>query len=475
VGDILIEGDRIVRIAPSIEAPGVPVLDASRRLVTPGLINAHYHSHDVLCRGLFEELPLEFWLLYTPPMGANRSLEEVRLRTLVGAVESLRAGITTVQDLLNLVPFEDAYVDAVLGAYADVGIRNVHAFAMQDVPPIESVLGLAADMPAELQALYGAACLPRQEQIDFVLRQMERHPAGGRLHWALGPSAPQRCSAELLEATAALSRERDLPVYTHVYETRGQALLAREKYRKHGGSFIRYLKDCGLLGPRLSIAHSVWIARDEMRMMREADAAIVLNHLSNLKIKSGIAPVSDLHAEGVRLAMGCDNCSGSDVQNLFQAMKLFCLFHSVGTPEPTPGLAPVAIRHATEGSARTAGLGKEIGAIRPGMRADLVLLDLDDIGWVPFNSAARQLVYTETGRSVREVIVDGRIVLRDNRIQTIDEEALRREVAGLMKHFIADYETVRREREAAVPYLLAAHRRVWSADLPLARFLARTP
>src|SRR5499426_3491425 len=126
VADILIEDDKI----PSVGANLTPalvheVIDASGRLVLPGLINAHYHSHDVLCRGLFEELPLEFWLLYTLPMGANRSKEELRARTLVGALESLLCGITTVQDMLGLVPLDDESTDVVISAYREAGIRVV--------------------------------------------------------------------------------------------------------------------------------------------------------------------------------------------------------------------------------------------------------------------------------------------------------------------------------------------------------------
>src|SRR5437870_6933417 len=123
VADVLIEDDTIVAVGTDLSPDGAPeIVDASGRLVVPGLINAHYHSHDTLCRGLFEELPLEFWLLYTLPMGQNRSKEEVRARTLVGAVESLRAGITTVQDMLGLVPLDDAMTDVVIDAYREAGI-----------------------------------------------------------------------------------------------------------------------------------------------------------------------------------------------------------------------------------------------------------------------------------------------------------------------------------------------------------------
>src|SRR3954466_9756496 len=118
--DILIEDDKIISVGADLACDGVQdIINASGKLVVPGLINAHYHSHDTLCRGLFEELPLEMWLLYTLPMGQRRSKEEVRARTLVGAIESLRCGITTVQDMLGLVPLDDEYTDVVLEAYRE--------------------------------------------------------------------------------------------------------------------------------------------------------------------------------------------------------------------------------------------------------------------------------------------------------------------------------------------------------------------
>src|SRR5262252_7358605 len=123
VADILIEGDTIAAVGANLSAEGAEeIVDASGRLLVPGLINAHYHSHDTLCRGLFEELPLEFWLLYTLPMGQHRGKDEVRARTLVGALESLRCGITTVQDMLGLTPLNEDYTDVVLDAYRDIGL-----------------------------------------------------------------------------------------------------------------------------------------------------------------------------------------------------------------------------------------------------------------------------------------------------------------------------------------------------------------
>ena len=474
IADILIENGRIAAVGANLAVVGEhDVIDASGRLVVPGLINAHYHSHDTLCRGLFEELPLEMWLLYTLPMGGNRSKEEVRARTLVGALESLHCGITTVQDMLNLTPLNDEYADVVLSAYREIGIRVVFSPMVSDVPGIAMVRHKDS-LPADIQDMLGTKTLPMGDQLDYLEHQFKRQPAGGTLHWAIAPFAPQRCTPKMLQALAQLAHKHALPVYTHVYETKGQALIARELFADHNGSLIEYLENTGLLGPRLNIVHSVWITRHEMDRMAAAGAGIVLNHLSNLKLKSGIAPVCDLRESGVRLGLGCDNCSGSDAQSVFQAMKMFCLLAAVSEPEPGPPLAHEVLRHATLGNARTAGFESELGAIRPGYRADLVLIDLNDVAYLPYNSAARQLVYTEAGRGIETVIVEGRVVIRQRKVQTIDEHALRREVTSLMRHFIADYDAVVASRKHALPHMLEAHRRVWQADIGMNRFVPRT-
>src|ERR1700722_14728198 len=157
LADVAIENGEIVAVGGNVStewAPFTETIDASNRLVVPGLINAHYHSHDVLCRGMFEELPLEMWLLYTLPLGGNRSKEEVRARTLVGAIESLRAGITTVQDMLGLVPLSEDYVDTVLSAYRDIGIRVVFSPMVSDIPAI-GMMRYQDDLPPDVQEMLG--------------------------------------------------------------------------------------------------------------------------------------------------------------------------------------------------------------------------------------------------------------------------------------------------------------------------------
>ncbi len=474
--DILIEGADIIAVGADLaseQTQGAEIIDASDHLVIPGLFNAHYHSHDTLCRGLFEEMPLELWLLYTLPMGGNRSKEEVRLRTLVGALESMRCGITTVQDMLGLVPLDGDYVDVVISAYEEIGERVVFSPMVSDVPSV-GMLCFKDMLPPEIHEMIGTKTQgSAADQLAFLETEIKRRPDHATTHWAVGPFAPQRCTPELLAGCADLAERHDLGIYIHVYETRGQIVMARENYGDYGGSFITYMKQAGILNRRLNIAHSVWIGRDEIDQLAAADAGAVLNHLSNMKLKSGIAPMLDMRDAGMRVALGCDNCSGSDVQNMFQAMKMYCLLSAVSEPEPGPPLAHEALRLATLGGARTAMMEDRLGALKPGYKADLVLLDMTDTAYLPYNSAARQIVYSETGRSVDTVVIDGRVVMKDRVVQTIDEDALRREVIDLMRFFIVDFDAVLKSRESALPHMLEMHRRVWSTEIGLNRFVAR--
>jgi guanine deaminase len=294
-----------------------------------------------------------------------------------------------------------------------------------------------------------------------------------RLTWALAPSSPERCTRELLERIAELSTRLDLPVYSHIYISKAEAVNARRSFAGQDGSLVELLRQTGLLGPRLSLAHGVWLRDDEIAALAEAGANVVLNPVSNLKNKNGVAPIRRLVAAGVNLALGCDNCSCTDAQNIFQAMKMFALLAAVSDPRPGPPNAVDALRAATAGGAKTAGLDRDIGTIRPGMKADLAVFDLDDPSFVPLNSIVRQLVYSECGRGVETVIVDGRIVMENRVMKTIDEAVLRAEVDAAMKTFRPDAERVIARNGQFARYMLAADERAWAHDLGMHRYVSQ--
>ena len=458
--DILCERGAISAVGSGLSAPaGAEVIDASGMLAVPGLVNSHYHSHDVLAKGLFEDLSLEHWGVLAGPLGSKRSLEEVRARTLAGALECLHNGITTVQDMNSAAPFSDEVLDTIIGAYADAGIRVILGMTVRDQSQLDTIPWIADMAPAELHGIIGTGRDAAGPQMAFVEAALDRiGDRGGLVRWALAPSAPQRCSPALLEAVADLSRRRSLPVYTHVYESRTQRIFAHERLKAHGGSAIRLLEDTGLLGPHVSLAHGIWLEDDELDKVGSSGTNVVLNMLSNLKLKSGVAPILEY------LGQSC-----SDVQSMLQVMKLFCLLAAVSTPERSTVTAAEALRAGTLGGARSAGLHGSIGAIRPAHRADLVLMDLTDPAYVPYNSAIRQLVYADSGRSIRRVIVDGEVVVRDGRSTRVDEAALRAEIEGLMPSVRADIGRLQSGYDKVLPYIDEVNRRAWSMPLSIHR------
>jgi guanine deaminase len=473
--DIAIAGDAIAGIAAAFApAQGKPIeeIDARGHLVLPGFINAHYHSHDVLAKGTLEEVPLEAWRLYAlPPQYPPRSVEEVRARTLLGALECLRSGMTTIQDMLTLYPFEDRHLDAVMDAYDRIGIRAVFALQYADRRGLETIPYWKDIFPKEMHPLLSTAAEP-EKQID-LLGHFEttclKAPPRPRRHWALGPSAPERCSPALMARTMELARRYDIPVYSHIYESRGMALQARLTLPEHAGSLIKRLHSEGALDPRLNLAHSVWLARDEIDLLAQTGTGVVLNPQGNLKMKCGIPPILALQQAGVRIGLGCDNCSCSDAQNMFMAMKLYALLAAVSDPIPGPPQAANALRAATEAGAEGARLGGMIGKIAPGLKADLTLIDMSDPSWSPMNSAVRQLVHVEAGRAVRHVIVDGAVVVRDGKLTAMDESEIYAAVEAVMPGFRKDFATISERVKKLQPWLDEAHRRFVATEMDFDR------
>jgi cytosine/adenosine deaminase-related metal-dependent hydrolase len=476
--DLRIEGSRIAEVAEAgalHAAPGAMVIDAGGKLVVPGFVNAHHHSYDILAKGLLEDMPFDVWALHAQPAYFGpRSQAELRVRTLLGALENLKCGVTTLQDFCSLVPQDDATLDTVLGAYREIGIRTAFSIAVRDVAALDIAPFVPPGAPPEVLELVQGAPRRARDELDYVERQIARlRPLPPHLSWILSPAGPQRASFELLAGLGDLSARLCIPVISHVYETKAQAAKARQAYPEHGGSLIRRMQAAGLFAHRAFLAHMIWLLPDEIELLAELGGGVIHNPLANLKLKSGIAPLRRLREAGVPIALGCDNASCSDAQNIFQAMKMLCLLASGTDPEPTGLLALDAFEAATAGGARALGLEQDIGRIAPGMQADLALLDLTNIAYQPLNSAVRQMVYSDTGGSVDTVIVAGEVVLQNGVSTKLDEVALRAELADIMGRFRADFDTVSRRNRAAIPYLLEANRQVQEIDVGAWRYMCQ--
>ena len=477
VQDVVVRDGVIVEVGPEagrqvMAGADTVVVDATDQLVVPGFVNAHYHSHDVLAKGAMEEEFLEAWALRAlPPSFPPRTREEVKVRTMLGALECLRAGITAVQDMVTLFPFDPDHLDAVVEAYTEIGIRAVVGPQYADKSGLQTRQFWEEVFPQELHHLLTSFAEPDPD-FDLLAHLDERFGASdpeGRVSWALAPTAPESCTDDLIRRTVALAEAHDLPIFTHIYESKSMALEARVDYAEHGGSLITWLEGLGMLGPRVNLAHSVWLLPEEIETLARTGTKVVLNLLSNLKLKSGVPPIHELQEAGISYALGCDNPSCSDSQNMFQAMKLTATLNGISHPDPLSRQAEQVFAAATRGGARAVLKEQQLGGLAVGQRADLFTVDLHDPSWLPLNNAVRQLVYSESGRGVRTVVVDGDVVVRDGRSTKVDEADLRDRLAAVMPTFRRDFAAITERVEMLRPYLLEAHHRVWAEDVGMNR------
>ncbi|MBI3827502.1 MAG: amidohydrolase [Candidatus Rokubacteria bacterium] len=427
--DVLVDGGVIRDIGrPGTAAPeGAAVLDARDRLLIPGLVNAHTHAHGALARGLpGDRVPLEMLLTTGAALGGSRGLEDKYLSAQLSAIEMVRKGCTACYDLF--VEYPTPTVDgtyAVARAYRDVGMRAVVAPMMADRTLFQALPGLLDALPeAERQRVDALRTSPYEASAAACRDILRDWPFDrARVRPALGPTIPLHCSDEFLTACRDLAREYDVPLQTHLAESRGQAVLG---LRKYGKTLTAHLADLGLLGPRFSGAHGVWLDADDVRRLADAGASVAHNPMSNLRLGSGVAATRLMLDGGLRVGVGTDSASSSDSQNMFEALRWASYLSRIGTLDYRRWLsAPEAFTMATTGSAAVLGMQGQIGRLAPGYRADIVLLDLTRPEYVPLNDVLLQLVFAEGGASVDSVMIDGRVVLDRGRLLTVDEAKVR--------------------------------------------------
>jgi cytosine/adenosine deaminase-related metal-dependent hydrolase len=427
--DVLIEGDTIGEIGrPGLPAPaGAVVVDARDRLLVPGLVNAHTHGHGALARGLVgDRVPLELLLTIGGAAGSNRTLDDKYLSAQLAAVEMVRRGCTACYDLYVEYPLPTVEgLHAAARAYADVGIRAVLAPMMADRTLYQALPGLLDALPDTARRRVEAwQASPWETSLAVCRELLATWPFDrDRVRPALGPTIPLHCSDAFLVACRDLAREYDVSVQTHLAESKTQAVLGRQKY---GTTLTAHLADLGLLGPRFSGAHGVWLDRDDVRRLADAGASVAHNPLSNLRLGSGIAPVRMMLEAGLAVGVGTDSASSSDTQNMFECTRLAAYLSRVRTPDYERWVTvEEALGMATEGSAGVLGMAGRIGRLAPGFQADIVFLDLGHPGYVPLNDVAVQLVMGESGAAVDSVMIAGRLVLDRGRLLTVDEAKLR--------------------------------------------------
>ncbi|MFF5986587.1 amidohydrolase family protein [Prauserella flavalba] len=447
---IRIEDGLIVEIGASVTLRDTDtVLNGRDRLVCPGFVNAHTHSWEYLAKGRYDNLPLELWMLYSYPILGAAPLppDLVRLRSLLFAVESVRSGVTTLVDDVLETPSQDfAQLDAVFDAYDTVGVRANISGHVINRPFIDTVPYAAQWLPSEVaERVRSAPLLSAGEYLDFSAEAFRRYAgrAGGRLRYMLAPSGPQRCTDDLLAGATELALEHDAECHIHVLETKTQAVTGREFY---GTTLVEHLRRIGALSANTTLAHGIWATDADIDTLAEYDVCVSHNPVSNLKLGSGIAPWRRYHDAGVTLGLGSDGCSSSDTPRLPEVIKAAALLHKVTGPghESWP-TADEVLRAATLGGARSARLHPDVGSLEVGKKADLLVYDLGTLAFTPRNRLDLQLVYSENGSSLRQVMIGGELVVEDGRVTTVDEDALLAELRERLPGIQAEQDRVERE------------------------------
>jgi 5-methylthioadenosine/S-adenosylhomocysteine deaminase len=404
-GGVAIAGDSILAVGPeALTYTAADTLDCGGRVVMPGLVNAHTHVPMSLLRGLADDLKLDVWLMgYVMPVEREFVTPEfVRLGTGLGCAEMIRSGITCFADMYY---FEDAVAEATAAA----GLR---AFCAQTVLRFRSPDARSYD-----------------EGLALARSFIERWKAHPLIVPGPAPHAPYTCTPEILRACAELATEFDVPLHIHLSET----LLEVEQSRaQHGMPGVPYIKKHGLFDAKVLAAHCVHVDDGEIRALKNAGAGVAHNPSSNLKLGAGIAPVARLLEQGINVGIGTDGAASNNDLDMFEETRLAALLAKGAGGDPTALPARHALALATRIGAAALHMGHLTGSLEPGKRADLILLDLDRLhnlpafGRDPAGIYAR-IVYASKSTDVTDVMCNGRWLMRDRVLLTLDEQELTRE------------------------------------------------
>jgi guanine deaminase len=428
--DILIRGDSIEAVAPSgtIASGNLRVIDASGKLLHPGLVNAHMHGHGNLAKGMGDRWTLELLLTAAPWTNGYRSPEDKYLSTLIGAAEMLMKGCTACYDLMAEFPAPSLDgLEAAGRAYRDAGMRAVVAPMVADLSFFEAIPGLLEALPPALQKELERL---RLAPYRTTLENMRKALHGWRfdrdeVRPAIAPTIPLHCSDQFMTGCRDLAREYATGLHTHVSESKVQAVAG---LRKYGKSLAAHMDALGLVGPNFTVAHGVWLDDDDMRRLAARGASVAHNPGSNMRLGSGIADMRRLLELGVNVGIGTDGAVSSDNLNMYEAMRFASLASKVRGPDWQRWITTdEVLEAATAGSARALGFGDKLGRIAPGYKADIVFLDLGNVNWIPLNNAVNALVHTEDGSAVHSVMVGGRMVLENRRLLNVDLAKLARD------------------------------------------------
>ena len=400
-GGIAVSQGRVVAIGPRADIESRYTsrqkVIATGKVITPGLINGHTHVPMVLFRGLADDLDLQEWLTkYIFPAEAKNVTEEfVRVGARLGLAEMIRGGTTTYCDMYY---FEDAIADET----AKAGVRGVLGETIIDFP--------VADNKTNAEGMaYVEKFVAHWKGHDLIVP-------------AIAPHAPYTVSEEHLKAARAFSDRTGVPIVTHISETKREV---DDSVKAKGASPVAYLERIGFLNDRVIAAHMVWPQGTDIAILKSRGVGVVHNPQSNMKLASGVAPVPRMLTEKLFIGLGTDGAASNNDLNMWEEMDTVAKLHKVFTGDPKVISAQEAFELATIRGAEALHLGKEIGSLETGKRADLLVIDRDTLNQIPLYNVYSDLVYATKAADVETVIINGRVVMRNRRLLTLNEAAIK--------------------------------------------------
>jgi 5-methylthioadenosine/S-adenosylhomocysteine deaminase len=407
-GAVAVRGQKILEVGSESELraryESSSTIDCHGKVLMPGLVNAHTHVPMTLLRGLADDLRLDVWLMgYMMPVEREFvSPEFVRLGTSLACAELIRSGVTTFADMYY-------FEDDVASATAEAGMRGVCG---------ESVM----KFPTPDAKFY-------EESLEYSREFIKKWMGHPLIVPSIAPHAPYTCTSEILRASAELAMEFDIPLQIHISETQ---LEVENMRRDQGMPVVPWVKKQGLLEAKVLAAHCVWIDDGEMRTLLHAHSGVAHNPSSNLKLASGAAPVKRMLDNGLNVGIGTDGPASNNDLDMFEEVRLAAFLAKTTSNDPTALPAQQAMEMSTSMGARALHIGDITGSIEPGKRADLILVDLSRLHSSPHfqrdpNAAYAQLVYSAKSSDVSDVMVDGKWLMQNRVLLTINESEILRE------------------------------------------------
>ena len=422
-GDLTIEGNQIKAINPRLEKtadllsrPAVPttaaesvspeelVIDATGKMVLPGFVQTHVHLCQALFRGQADDMELLDWLQKRIwPLEAAHTPESIYYSAMLGCAELFRGGTTCILDMETV-----HHTEAALQAILENGMRAVSGKVMMDYGP-QVPAGLREDSRDSIR-----------ESVTLLNKWHGRD--AGRIRYAFQPRFAVSSTEHLLRDIAALAADYGVLIHTHAAENQQEVELI---LRERGERNLLYLHRLGLTGPNLLLAHCIWLDEAELDVLQQTGTRVVHCPSSNLKLASGIARVPEMLARGISVSLGADGAPCNDNLDMFMEMRLAALIHKIRCG-PTALPAAQVLEMATLGGAKALGLDAEIGSLEVGKRADLILVDLNGVHSQPEQGVdpVSRLVYSARATDVETTIIDGKVVMLNRRLLTINESVV---------------------------------------------------